>query len=272
MPRSRRSSPPFACGFALIRRYALRRQRGKFRHERARLVEQLLGPVAPQPVLEEREVLRVRRGPRPSGPGASGRCPRSGGRRPPSGRSSPSASEGRSSARSAGRSRRPSRASRWIVAISSMTWSIVRAIAWCISAGSSPSTKYGRVAVALEQRDELVVRDPREDRRVGDLVAVQVEDRQDGAVVHRVEELVGVPARREWVRSRPRRRRRRSRRAGPGCRTRRRTRARARSPSSPPSWIEPGRLGRDVARDAARERELAEQLAASPPRRAVMLG
>ena len=44
---------------------------------------------------------------------------------------------------SAGPSRRPSRASRWIVAISSTTWSIVRAIAWCISAGSSPSTKYG---------------------------------------------------------------------------------------------------------------------------------
>ena len=51
--------------------------------------------------------------------------------------------------------------------------------------------------VPLEERDELVLRDPREDRRVRDLVAVQVQDRQDGAVRARVQELVRVPARRE---------------------------------------------------------------------------
>ena len=53
------------------------------------------------------------------------------------------------------------------------------------------------VAIALEQRVELVVADPGEDGRVRDLVAVQVEDRQDCAVRGGVEELVRVPARRE---------------------------------------------------------------------------
>ena len=54
-----------------------------------------------------------------------------------------------------------------------------------------------RVAVALEQRPQLVVRDAGEHRRIGDLVAVEVQDRQHGAVGRRVEELVRVPARRE---------------------------------------------------------------------------
>ena len=53
------------------------------------------------------------------------------------------------------------------------------------------------VPVALHQRDELGLRDPRENGRVGDLVAVEVQDRQHHAVAGRVEELVGVPARRE---------------------------------------------------------------------------
>ena len=51
------------------------------------------------------------------------------------------------------------------------------------------------VAVAGEQRQQLFVRDPRQYRRVGDLVAVQVQDRQDRPVVYRVEEFIGVPAR-----------------------------------------------------------------------------
>src|SRR5450759_5358175 len=52
-----------------------------------------------------------------------------------------------------------------------------------------------RVAVALEQLAELLLRDPREHRRIGDLVAIQVQDRQDGAIAARVQELVRVPAR-----------------------------------------------------------------------------
>src|SRR5207245_10121449 len=50
------------------------------------------------------------------------------------------------------------------------------------------------VTVALEERDELALGDAREDRGVRDLVAVQVQDRQHGAVRLRVEELVRVPA------------------------------------------------------------------------------
>ncbi len=51
------------------------------------------------------------------------------------------------------------------------------------------------VPVAAQQRVELVLGDPGQHRRVGDLVAVQVQDRQDRAVVDRVEELVRVPGR-----------------------------------------------------------------------------
>ena len=56
----------------------------------------------------------------------------------------------------------------------------------------------GLVAVAPEQGGQLRLRDSREDRRVGDLVAVEVQDRQDRAVVDRVEERVRQPARGKW--------------------------------------------------------------------------
>ena len=36
--------------------------------------------------------------------------------------------------------------------------------------------------------------DPAEDRRVGDLVAVQVKDRQNGTIPDRVDEFVDMPA------------------------------------------------------------------------------
>ena len=44
---------------------------------------------------------------------------------------------------------------------------------------------------------ELGVGDAREDRRIGDLVSVEMEDGQDRSVVNGIEELVGVPRRRE---------------------------------------------------------------------------
>ena len=56
-----------------------------------------------------------------------------------------------------------------------------------------PSTKIGRPAVADEQALQLLVGDPGQDRRLGDLEAVEVEDRQDRAVGDGVEELVGMP-------------------------------------------------------------------------------
>ncbi|PQM46103.1 hypothetical protein C1Y40_03724 [Mycobacterium talmoniae] len=50
------------------------------------------------------------------------------------------------------------------------------------------------VAVAVQQRIELVGGDAGQHRRVGDLVAVEVQHRQHRAVADRVEELVGMPA------------------------------------------------------------------------------
>ncbi len=49
------------------------------------------------------------------------------------------------------------------------------------------------VAVATQQLVQFCFGEPCQDGRVGDLVAVQVQDRQDGAVADRVEELVRVP-------------------------------------------------------------------------------
>ena len=63
--------------------------------------------------------------------------------------------------------------------------------------GFVPLDEMGRVAVAAEEMIQLLVADPGEDARIRDLVAVQVEDRQDHAVGHRIQELVGVPARRQ---------------------------------------------------------------------------
>ncbi len=55
----------------------------------------------------------------------------------------------------------------------------------------------GVVAVAAQEVVQLGLGETGEHRRIGDLVAVEVQDRQHGAVVHRVEELVGVPGRRQ---------------------------------------------------------------------------
>ena len=52
----------------------------------------------------------------------------------------------------------------------------------------------GFVAVAAHQFGQLGLGDARQHGGVGDLVAVEVQDRQHGAVPGRVEELVGVPA------------------------------------------------------------------------------
>ncbi len=51
----------------------------------------------------------------------------------------------------------------------------------------------GIVTVAAQKFVQFGLREPGQHRRVGDLVAVQVQDRQYGAVADRVQELVGVP-------------------------------------------------------------------------------
>ncbi len=62
-----------------------------------------------------------------------------------------------------------------------------------------PSDNVGCPAVALHELDQLVLGYTSEDGRIVDLVAVQVQDRQDRAVCNWVEELVAVPARRQWT-------------------------------------------------------------------------
>ncbi len=100
--------------------------------------------------------------------------------------------------------------------------------------------------------------DPGQDGRVGDLVAVQVQDRQHDAVAHRVQELVGVPAggQRPGLRlavpdhaGHDQGRIVEGGAVGMGQRV-----------AKLPALVDrAGRLGRDVAGDAAGERELGEQ-------------
>ena len=155
-------------------------------HEAAALVEQLLGPVAPKPLPRAAAGARGCRGPPRAAPGASARCPRPACRRPPSARSSPSASAGRASASADARPRSLARALARISAIRSSASSSAAANRRCtrrrILAVEATGDEQRLPAVALEQRHELVLRDPREDRRVRDLVAVQVQDREHGAV------------------------------------------------------------------------------------------
>jgi hypothetical protein len=51
----------------------------------------------------------------------------------------------------------------------------------------------GRPAAAAQELLQFLVLDAGEDGRVADLVAVEVQDRQHGAVGDRVEQLVGLP-------------------------------------------------------------------------------
>ena len=112
---------------------------------RPSLVEELLGPVAPQPLLELAAGARGCRARRRAAPGASATCPRPAGRRPPSGRSSPSACAGRSSASAAARSlRRRARRAGCARSRRARRRAPPRS-AWCTAAGSSPRpTSSGR--------------------------------------------------------------------------------------------------------------------------------
>ena len=113
-------------------------------------------------------------------------------------------------------------------------------------------------AVALEQGDELALRDPREHGRVGDLEPVQVQDRQHRAVGLRVEQLVRVPARRERARLRLAV----ADDAGDeqvGVVERGAERVHERVAELAALVDRAGHLGRDVARDPAGEGELTEE-------------
>ncbi len=55
------------------------------------------------------------------------------------------------------------------------------------------------VAEAAKEIADFRVSHPPQHGRIGDLVAVEMQDRQHGAVMRGVQELVGVPGRREWA-------------------------------------------------------------------------
>ena len=76
----------------------------------------------------------------------------------------------------------------------STTVSRVAAIRRCTSRVVAGYTSSRLVPVALEQGSQLSVRDPGQHGGVGDLVPVQVQDRQHGTIAGRVQELVSVPA------------------------------------------------------------------------------
>jgi hypothetical protein len=114
------------------------------------------------------------------------------------------------------------------------------------------------ISVAGQQLLELCSRDPGEHGRVGDLVAVQVQDRQHRTVVHGIEELVGVPARGEGARLRLAV----ADHAGGdeiGVVEDRTERVRQRVAQLTALVDRSRRLGRDVARNPARKRDLNEK-------------
>ena len=81
--------------------------------------------------------------------------------------------------------------------ISSTASSRVAAISWCIAVGIVAFDEVGRPAAAAQELFELLVLDAGEDRRIADLVAVEMQDRQHRAVGDWVEKLVGLPSRGE---------------------------------------------------------------------------
>ncbi len=65
-----------------------------------------------------------------------------------------------------------------------------------------PFDEMGRISISTQKRFKLLMTDPRQHCWIGDFIAVEMQDRQHGAVAHWIEELIGVPARGEWSRLR----------------------------------------------------------------------
>ena len=151
--------------------------------------------------------------------------------------------------------------------MSSSARSRAAASCWWTRSGSSPETTRGAQPYPSKSASSSRLGNAGEHGRVRDLPAVQVQDREDGAVPRRVEELVRVPARRH--------------RPGLGLAVAddagdeklRVVEGRAEGVRERVSELaalvdRPRRLGRDVAGDAAGEGELAEQ----PPQALRVLG
>ncbi len=236
---------------------ARRGEGGQLRPQAALLVEQLLGPVAAHPGLELLQVLRV---------GAGGRernlvgTPRALDRQPVDlRRAGPALGAAQDDHRP-----RPAPTG---TAVPGLALDVGDLVEGRVEGGRHGLVhglglvaldEVGPMAVALHEPAELVVADAGQHGGVGDLPAVEVQDRQDGPVVDRVQELVGVPAG--------------GQRAGLGLAVADDARHHevgvvqggAVGVGQGVAQLTPlvdrsGRLGRGVAGDAARERELLEQ-------------
>ena len=143
-------------------------------------------------------------------------------------------------------------------------WS--RPSAWCIDRRDRRLRRSAASSRSPEQALQLLVGDARQQRRVVDLVAVEMQDRQHRAVADRVQELVGVPATWPAARSRLRRRRPPTATIRSGIVERGAEGVRDAVAELAALVDRARRLRRAVAADAAGEGELLEELAACPPR------
>ena len=193
------AAPPLACGLALMRRVAGGRQRGQLGPQARPRRRTAPRAVAAHPLLELLRGAPGCRARRRAAPGASARCPRPAGRRPL--RAGPALGR-------AQHDHRPARAAsvappdaRRPLDRGDLVERLVHAprpSAGASSRGSSPvDDDRARSRSPRSSATSSSLGDAREDRRVGDLVAVEVQDRQHGAVACRVEELVRVPAGRQ---------------------------------------------------------------------------
>ena len=177
-----------------------RREFPELGHEAAALVEQLFGPVAAKPLLELLEVRRVvaHLGERHlmGAPRPLHRLPvdhlRSG---PPLRRSQDEHGPARALDRILGAGSRADLGDP-IERLVERRGKAPMHLRWILTVEAAGDGQR-LPAVALEQSEELALWDPRKNRRACDLVAVQVQDREHGAVGARVEELVRMPARRQ---------------------------------------------------------------------------
>ena len=237
---------------------APRRELGQLLDQAAVRVEQLLRAGTSASTTRAVRGARGCRRARRAAPGASGTVPRSGSPSTSFGPVQPFGVRSTIIGHSGRVVERPARAAPRIAAISSSASSSAAAMRAVHRAGVGALDEDRPVAVPLEEGRQLLRGDPGEDRGVGDLVAVQVQDRQHRPVAHRIEELVGVPARGE--------------RSGLGLAVaddaadhqirvveRGAVGVRQRVAELAALVDRPRRLRRDVARDAARERELAEE-------------
>ncbi len=256
--RSRSSNPPFAYGVAPRRQRAVRREHRQRRAQRAVFVEQLFGAIALEPLFELRQVrgilgqLRQRhlvRTPVAFGRQAVDRY-----------RPGPAFRRTQHDHRPARPAFRIARA-RVVLNAVNLVERVAEHFRHPAMHGDGFRTFYvvRQVSVTFQQLIQFGFVHPRQQRGVRDLVAIQMQHRQHRTVAARIQELVGVPRRSER----------------PGLRfavadhahdhqvrivERRAVRVRQRIAEFAAFVNGSRRFGRDVTRDAARERELLEQL------------